>query len=175
MANALGYAVQLGNEKVLANLLKHMKNNLEEKTSEQDGLDIVENAEKSPYVGYTPLMLAVKSDRFECAKLLIEAKANTSVKDQQGHNLLHIAAKESSNKVLSYLIEHADLDPSEASKKGQTALDLCADNKEGAKIISEWQANKDSQAQSNMDELLKLERKKQKNAEKKKRNKQKKQ
>ena len=51
MANALGFAVQLGNEKVLANLLKHMKNSLEEKTSEQEGLKIVENAEKSTNVG----------------------------------------------------------------------------------------------------------------------------
>ena len=70
--------------------------------------------------------------------------------------------------MLKYLIEHVDLDPAEASKKGQTALDLCAENKEGAKILSEWQESKDNLAQSNMDDLLKQERKKQK----KKRNKQ---
>lgn len=59
-----------------------MQNNLEEKSIEQEGSKIDEKAEKSPFVGFTPLMLAVKKDSVECTKLLIEAKANTTVKDK---------------------------------------------------------------------------------------------
>lgn len=157
VSNAIGFAAYVGCAPALKVLLEKIPQCIEERSSECPGLTIKKGAKKSALFGYTPLMLAVQNDdNIECVKLLVEAGADSNVKDRFGHTLLHIAAMSKSNNILRYLCKNFKIDPFERSKKGFTAFDNCGiyDNQEGQVILTELQDEHDSKITNSIDDLL---------------------
>ncbi|GMS95825.1 hypothetical protein PENTCL1PPCAC_18000, partial [Pristionchus entomophagus] len=58
--------------------------------------------------GFTPLLLAASSDGLETIKILLERKAKFTISDRVGRNIIIIAAKYNSMRVLKYILEHMD-------------------------------------------------------------------
>jgi ankyrin repeat protein len=58
--------------------------------------------------GSTPLILAVKNDHAEVAKLLISHGANTNTIDEQGHTPLHWAYFKGNKELIEALLQNKD-------------------------------------------------------------------
>ena len=87
-------------------------------------------------------MLAVTKDddSLECVKLLLQNDANHNVKDEEGNNLLHLAALNSNNKILDYLAKNLQINIFERNSKGETPLNICQarKNNEGVKNLEKY-------------------------------------
>ena len=71
----------------------------------------------------TPLLRACGGATAECAKLLLQASADTSYRDADGNSALHVAALHVQACHLSLLAEH-DINPTLRDKCSKTALDV---------------------------------------------------
>ncbi|KAF8376249.1 trpa-1 [Pristionchus pacificus] len=58
--------------------------------------------------GFTPLLLAASSDGLETLKVLLERKAKFTISDRIGRNIIFLAAKYNSMRVLQYMLEYMD-------------------------------------------------------------------
>jgi ankyrin repeat protein len=95
ISNLVGCAAYHGKKvilKVLANRLG--KNFLNFEAIEQNDSYSDDKKFKKEFAGYTPLMLTVaKGDEcLDCLQILLQNDADYRVKDEEGNNLLHIAA-----------------------------------------------------------------------------------
>jgi len=71
-------------------------------------------------------MLAVAGgdSNIDCAKLLVQAKADTAVTDPAGNTLLHIAAVLGHNEMLAYIVDSVRLNIFDRNNNGETALSI---------------------------------------------------
>jgi len=78
------------------------------------------------FTGFTPLMLAIAGgdQNHECLKILMQWKADLTVQDQRDNNLIHIATKYGSNRILEYLISNTKVSVLERNKDGETPLTI---------------------------------------------------
>ena len=73
--------------------------------------------------GYTPLALAVANGHQNVVEILVGAKANVWVKDNQDRNNLHRAARNSNTTVFLFLLKRAtETDVNAVSSSGTTPL-----------------------------------------------------
>lgn len=78
---------------------------------------------------YTPLMVAIKQNRYEIVKLLLEHDASKALLDSDGHHALHVAAMFAKDVRIMQLLTCSqtvllDAPAGEGPDKGTTALDL---------------------------------------------------
>jgi ankyrin repeat protein len=71
--------------------------------------------------GQAPLLLAVKLNRLEVAKVLLDAGASTAVADRSDYSLLMVAVNENHPDMLSLLLSKG-LDPNQADSSGLPPL-----------------------------------------------------
>jgi ankyrin repeat protein len=74
----------------------------------------------------TPLHQAAERGNFAAFKLLIESKADTSLVDEHGWNLLHFAVKGRCLDVVKWVIDTLGFDVNSTSNHGETALHAAA-------------------------------------------------
>ena len=78
--------------------------------------------------GLTPLVFAAREDCIECARILVEAKADVNQRTHYGWTPLLTATQNRHYKLAAYLLEHG-ADPNIANNGGWTALYLATDNR----------------------------------------------
>lgn len=71
-------------------------------------------------------MLAVANgdENLEVFKLLLQAKADISLVDSFSNNLLHLAAKYNSPKIMEYLLSNSRINMFERNLTGETPLSI---------------------------------------------------
>lgn len=94
---------------------------------------------KPEYEGYTPLMLAVVTERASLVlvKQLLAARATYSTRDKvTGDNILHLAARYCPHlEILEYLVKSLNQEMLfERNTKGDTPLSICVSLKNGPAI-----------------------------------------
>ena len=165
ISNLIGCAAYHGKKNMLESLIKMMgKHSVDNEAVEKLDLDSKEKKYVREFARYTPLMLAVaKGDKcLECVKTLLQNEADSTVKDEDGNNLLHIAASNGNNKILDYLSKNLKINIFDRNNQGETPLNICQSNKnsEGAKILEQYTDEYDSskkQAEELLDEIQKEE------------------
>ncbi len=78
--------------------------------------------------GLTPLVFAAREDCIECARILVEAKADVNQRTHYGWTPLLTATQNRHYKLAAYLLDHG-ADPNIANNGGWTALYLATDNR----------------------------------------------
>jgi ankyrin repeat protein len=95
------------------------------------------------------LACAGSGKSLDCVKILLSKKARINSVDEQDNTLLHIAAANSNNKVVDYLVKNVLEEKTFArNKSGETALNVCqrVGNTEGANMLKGFQADYDKSA-----------------------------
>lgn len=98
-----------------------------EATEEQDRVSLKETKFIKEMSKYTPLMLCVAKgdENLDCIKLLLQYNADYTKKDLYENTILHIAALNGNNKIITYIVKNLKIDIFERNKDGETALSIC--------------------------------------------------
>ena len=101
------------------------------------------------------LATANGDENLEVVKLLLQSKADISLKDPVNNNLLHIASRYESAKILDYLIQNSRLNPLERNIAGETPLSIAtaSQNKQLAELMKKYE-DKFDETKKTTDELL---------------------
>jgi ankyrin repeat protein len=78
--------------------------------------------------GLTPLVLAAREDALDCAKLLLEARADVNQKTRYGWTALLTAVQNRHYQLAAYLLDHG-ANPNIANNGGWTPLYIAVDNR----------------------------------------------
>jgi uncharacterized protein len=104
---ALHLAAQLGNEEMMHALI-----------------DLYPRVDMANHRGETPLYAAALHEHEDLFKFLVEKGANPSNEDNEGNNLIHLAAKAGHVSVINMLHKQDEIDINKANDHGQTPLAL---------------------------------------------------
>lgn len=88
-------------------------------------------------LGQTSLLVGSLVGNIDMIRLLIEFKANISVRDFSGNTMIHLAALRSNLSILKFCLEELKFPVIVQNRKGQTALDIARKNQEEAKSLQE--------------------------------------
>jgi len=162
VSNAVGCAAYHGRTKLLEYLLAKLGRNYLEvpAVEEADRYAAKAGVFLKEMSLYTPLMLAVAKgdENLDCVKLLLSQGADFLAKDSAENSVLHVAALNGNNKILAYLAKNLKIDIFGRNKKGETALNICAaqKNQAGADLLADFQQEYDSSKNQAADLLQEL-------------------
>lgn len=187
ISNVTGAAAFNGSNKILKQILKKPAlANINYLSTEKKDFNAVGVFNKE-YTGYTPIMLATAGggQNLDCIKQLLNAKADLTVLDEVGNNVLHIAAYHQNCLALEYILGNwpstQPLDLALRNKKGETVFSIANDLKDQKSlgVLKQFEGKFGDQTEQTtrdlLEELMQEEKKqeleKQKRKEKKKRQK----
>lgn len=125
-SNVIGAAAWNGNIEVLEYLCTKLSSiDLEFEAKEELDYKIERQGNLTKEVTkYTPLMLAIAKgdDNLAAVKILLKNNAKVTATDDNGNNVLHLAAYYKNNRILDYLCKNVKIDLTTRNSKGETAL-----------------------------------------------------
>lgn len=71
------------------------------------------------------LAIAGGDQNIDCVKALLNKGVSYNCEDDQGNNVLHIAAKNECNKILDFLAKNLKMELFKRNKAGETTLSIC--------------------------------------------------
>jgi len=153
ISNAVACAAYHGHEKLMKFLLTKASASLSDEVNVacSELNDIHKTGDyKSEFADYTPLMLAIVSDKanLEVVKQLLASQSNFNVREKStGNNILHLAAASCPNlDIIDYLVRSLNQDMLfERNQKGDTPLNICVNtkNKPATELMEKLQATYD--------------------------------
>jgi ankyrin repeat protein len=111
------------------------------------------------YAGFTPIMLAVAegAQHIEAVRILLANKADTTILDTYGNNILHIAAHYQNIDAIEFLtLNSQKLNILERNQNGETPMSIVQDkkNERGIKILERFISVSGDTSKQNVDDLL---------------------
>jgi ankyrin repeat protein len=134
-SNVVGAAAYYGHPTLLKFILSRLSNSLEDQVNlksmeSQDIRPLKTGAYQTEFDGFTPLMLAVVSEKsnLDVVKQLLANQANFNIREKvTGDNILHLAARYCPKlEVIEYLVRSLNQEMLfERNLKGDTPLSIC--------------------------------------------------
>ena len=144
ISNAIGAAAFNGSIDVLKQLMSKSGSIL---NINQPAIEKLDYNQKGPlvkeYAGFTPIMLAVAegAQNIEAVRILLANKADTTILDTYGNNILHIAAHYQNIDAIEYLtLNSQKLNILERNQNGETPMSIVQEkkNERGIKILERF-------------------------------------